>query len=154
MSGLSVAGGRITPSLRPRRSLRLSPERVEPVERGSWRGSAGVLLSGVGSWGADAWARAPVGLRPAIAATRPRASKHPRDEGRITSSPAQRASSAASGLWAHPEGSRARGPALLRRWVPAQVGSARARQPALAALHLGYDPGVWAPEQRGDVSAL
>jgi len=110
-----------------------------------------VLLSGVGSLGAGVWAQTAVGLRPATAAARPRAKKHPRDEGRITSSPAQRASSAASGLWAHPEGSRARGPALLRRWVPAQVGSARARQlaSAPAALHLGCGPWVWAPEQRG-----
>ena len=51
MSGLRRVGGRITPSIRPSWSLRLSPERVEPVERGSWRGSGGVLLSGVGSLG-------------------------------------------------------------------------------------------------------
>ena len=105
---IGLVGGRITPLVRPSRSLRLSPEGVAPVERGSWRGSSGVLLSGVGSVGAGVWAQTTGVLRPATIATTLRTSTRPREADVIPLSPAQRASSEASGSTAHPADSRAR----------------------------------------------
>jgi hypothetical protein len=64
--GAMFGAGRITPSVRSRRSLKVSPGRIDPVERGSWRGSGGVLVSGVeafGGVGAGACAKAIAPLR-------------------------------------------------------------------------------------------
>ena len=76
LSGVMLAGGRITPSVRSSRSLKVSPGRAEPVERGSWRGSAGVVLSAVGLLGAGVWPRALALLRQLATAAKARADFH------------------------------------------------------------------------------
>ena len=93
LSGVMLGAGRITPSLRSRRSLKVSPGRADPVERGSWRGSAGVLVSGVGALGevgAGAWAKTIALLRQTPKATRAKAGHCRLKSCFITASPARR----------------------------------------------------------------
>ena len=103
------ARGRADHALGPTQPLTQAfARRGRAVERGSWRGSSGVLLSGVGSVG-PAFGRETTGvLRPATIATTLRTSTRPREADVIPLSPAQRASSEASGSTAHPADSRAR----------------------------------------------
>jgi hypothetical protein len=125
LSGAMSAGGRITPSLRSRRSLKVSPGRADPVERGSWRGSTGVLVSGTGALGelgVGAWAKT-IALLPHATKTARATADHCRlNMCVIAASPARRARHVATGSSDHPAGDLVRSsPSVVRGSRPVLV---------------------------------